>query len=1186
MRATGDPTIDNRLAHGAVELAEALLHEARAQQTPEERAQAKKLARMMADPHGKELTIALADQAFRSHRPERIADQLAHLLERYGVPRYMDWWERVALLLGGAMAHYLPSLVVPPIVNRLRHETQNVILPGEEEDLRGYLEERRRAGLRLNLNQLGEAILGEAEATRRLEAYLALLARDDVEYISVKVSSVFSQIDLVAFRATVARVAERLRTLYRTAARNRYRHPDGRVTPKFINLDMEEYRDLDLTVTVFREVLDEPEFLPLSAGVVLQAYLPDSYRVQRALTAWAMGRRSRGGAPIKLRIVKGANLAMERMEAAVHGWPQAPYGTKAEVDANYKRMVEYGCRPAHAEAVHLGIASHNLFDIAYGLVLREAHDVTPWVEFEMLEGMANHQARAVQARAGGLLLYAPVVKAEDFHSAIAYLVRRLDENTAPENFLRHVFDLEPGSPEWTTERDRFLAAFRIKAALSDTPRRTQDRGAEARALPAPWPLDARFENDPETDWTLPANRAWTEDIAARWREYAPEAIPMQVGGEFRPGAREGEGRDPSRPGRVAYRHALAGPADVDRALTVARAAYPAWAERPAAEREARLEACAAALGRRRGDLIGAMMLDGAKTVTEADVEVSEAVDFARYYARTLRETAGELEDCRMEPLGVVVVTPPWNFPLSIPAGGVLAALAAGNAVILKPAPEAVLVGWWLATCLWDAGVPRDVLQFLPCPDDETGKALVTDPRVGGVILTGSVETARLFLGWRPDLPLFAETSGKNAIVITSLADRDQAIRDLVRSAFGHNGQKCSAASLAICEAEVYDDPDFRRQLRDAAASLAVGSAWELTSRVTPLTQAPGAALRRALAVLDEGEQWLLEPRAAPDNPQLWSPGIKLGVRPGSFFHRTECFGPVLGVMRAADLDEAIALANGTPFGLTSGIQTLDEREIARWVDRLEAGNLYVNRPITGAIVGRQPFGGWKASSVGPCAKAGGPNYVLHLGRWRQVTRSDGDDASLPEPIVALLEESLAELADAEERQLVRASVASYARAWRRHFSREHDPSAILGERNVLRYRPCRRVLVRTTTVDAVAVAQVVLAARLVGVPLTVSVSPDSPRAAWLAECDGVELVVEAEAGFVERLADPGDTERLRVWEPISTAARVAANGVGLTVIDAPVLANGRLELRWYLREQAISRVLHRYGSVPAPAVAE
>ena len=602
------------LAHRAVELADALLREARAQQTPDEHAQARKLARMMADPHGRELTIALADQAFRSRRPERIADQLAHLLERYGVPQYMDWWERVALLLGGAMAHYLPSLVVPPIVNRLRHETQNVILPGEEEDLRRYLAERRSAGLRLNLNQLGEAILGEAEAARRLDAYLALLARDDVEYISVKVSSVFSQIDLVAFRATVARVAERLRTLYRAAARHRYRHADGRVTPKFINLDMEEYRDLDLTTTAFSEVLDEPEFLSLSAGIVLQAYLPDSHRAQRALTEWARVRRARGGAPIKLRIVKGANLAMERIEAAVHGWTQAPYETKPEVDANYKRMLEYGCRPEHADAVHLGIASHNLFDIAYGLVLREARSVEPWVEFEMLEGMANHQARAVQARAGGLLLYAPVVRAEDFHSAIAYLVRRLDENTAPENFLRHIFDLEPGSREWIAERDRFLAAFERAVGLSDAPRRTQDRNVEADA---PRSGAAKFANDPDTDWTSAANRAWIERVVHGWQERPPAEIPLQIGGELRPGARKAEGLDPSRPGHPAYRFALAGRDDVDRALTAALHAQPAWAALTVDARGARLEACAVELGRGRGDLIGAMLLDGAKTVTEA-----------------------------------------------------------------------------------------------------------------------------------------------------------------------------------------------------------------------------------------------------------------------------------------------------------------------------------------------------------------------------------------------------------------------------------------------------------------------------------------------------------------------------------------------------------------------------------------
>ena len=681
MRATDDPTNEERLAHRAVELAEALLREARAQQTPEEHAQAGKLARMMADPHGKELTIALADQAFRSHRPERIADQLAYLLERHGVPRFMDWWERAALLLGGAMAHYLPSLVVPPIVNRLRHETQNVILPAEEDDLRRYLEERRRAGMRLNLNQLGEAILGEAEAARRLQAYLALLARDDVEYISVKVSSVFSQIDLVAFRPTVAQVAERLRTLYRAAARHRYRHPDGRVTPKFINLDMEEYRDLDLTVTAFREVLDEPEFLPLSAGIVLQAYLPDSHRVQRSLTAWAIARRSRGGAPIKLRIVKGANLAMERIEAAGHGWPQAPYETKVEVDANYKRMLEYGCRPEHAEAVHLGVASHNLFDIAYGLVLREAHDVLPWIEFEMLEGMANHQARAVQrARRRSVAL-----RARGQGRGLPQRHRVSRPPAGREHGARELpaprVRPRAGLARWVTERDRFLAAFGIEAdALRRAPPHAGPIGGSDAPRRPHGRLGARFENEPDTDWTLAPEprvdrgRRGPLARALAGRHPAP-------GRRGLPRRRRGGGRPRSLAARAASPTAMRwrGPADVDRALD-RRPGRAARVGRAAGHGpRARLEACAAELEpaprrphrrddpRRRqdGDRGGRRGLRGRRLR-------------ALLRAHAARDGRARSPTAAWRPLGVVVVTPPWNFPLSIPAGGVLAALAAGQ----------------------------------------------------------------------------------------------------------------------------------------------------------------------------------------------------------------------------------------------------------------------------------------------------------------------------------------------------------------------------------------------------------------------------------------------------------------------------------------------------------------------------
>jgi RHH-type proline utilization regulon transcriptional repressor/proline dehydrogenase/delta 1-pyrroline-5-carboxylate dehydrogenase len=772
-------------------------------------------------------------------------------------------------------------------------------------------------------------------------------------------------------------------------------------------------------------------------------------------------------------------------------------------------------------------------------------------------------------------------------------VRRLDENTAEDNFLRHVFGLEPGSPDWERERDRFLAAFDLVDGLSDAPRRTQDRAAEAAGpaglSPAPPGLLAGFVNEPDTDWALAANRQWIGAVVSHWRERPPETLPLGIAGELVAGAALAEGRDRSRPDRVAYHHGLADRAQLGRALDAARAAQGAWARRPGAERRLLLEQAARALARRRGDLIGAMIVDGAKTVAEADPEVSEAIDFARYYARAVG-VAEPVDGCRMEPLGVVVVAPPWNFPLSIPAGGVLAALAAGNSVLLKPALEAVLVGWHLATTLWEAGIPREALQFVPCRDDEVGRALVTDSRVDAVILTGSVETARRFLGWRPALTLFAETSGKNAMIVTALADRDQAIRDLVHSAFGHDGQKCSAASLAICLAEVYDDPAFRRQLADAAASLPVGSAWDLRSRVTPLTQPPGAALHRALTTLDEGEAWLLEPRRIGGDAPLWSPGIKLGVRRGSFFHGTECFGPILGLMCAQDLDEAIELANDTPFGLTSGIHSLDDREVERWLDRVEAGNLYVNRPITGAVVGRQPFGGWKASSVGPGAKAGGPNYVLQLGRWRQVARPAGVAPCAP-AVESLLERCLGAIPGDEPAALLRASAASYALAWSEHFGWAHEPVPLQGERNLFRYRPARAVLVRGDAAGEagrLALAQVLLAARTCGVPLTVSLARGEAEP-WLAEEARGAVAVETEADLVERLGSRRFA-RLRVLTPVPAGVRTAAHAAGVTVLDAPVLATGRLELRGYLLEQTVSRVVHRYGNVmkpgagPAPGV--
>lgn len=1058
-------------------MAARLLRASLATRTRAETAQAARLGRMMADARGKAFTFQMVDQVFRSHNAERQGERYRHLIEKFGAPRYLTIWQRLLVRMADACTRVAPQATMGAVQAQLRRDTAQVILPGEPGPLQRYLAARRASGTGVILNQLGEAILGEDEAARRLEAILRHLAHPGVQSVSVKISAIFSQINLLDWDGTVAAVSERLRRLYRAALAG----------GKFVNLDMEEYRDLQLTVELFERVLGEPEFHRLRAGIVLQAYLPDCRAAQEQLTQWAQTRVAAGGAPIKVRLVKGANLAMERVDAELHGWVPAPYGTKAETDANFCRMLDYACHPDRARAVNLGVGSHNLFDVALALALREERQVQPWVELEMLEGMANHQARAAQAAAGGLLLYAPVVEREDFTSAMAYLIRRLDENTAPENFLRDLFALELGSAAWERQRLRFIASWEGRHEITSTPRRLAPRPER--------PVGEEFRNVPDSDWTQAAARDQLKGALASWRR---PAIPPA--------------------------------GDLNATLEMVASAQPDWEAWPVEKRAAVLRRCAEVMQRDRFALIACMVHEAKKAPAEGDVEVSEAIDYARYYAESYRPPA----HLRAAALGVVVVAPPWNFPYAIPCGGVLAALMAGNGVVLKPAPETVATAWHLAQRLWEAGVPPKVLQFFPCEDGPTGRALITDARVSAVVLTGAYDTARLFLGWRPGLRLLAETSGKNALVITAQADRDLAIKDLVKSAFGHSGQKCSAASLAILEAELYDDRRFRANLRDAAASLRVGPATDCASVLTPLIRPPGESLRRALTLLDPGEEWLLEPRPIGDDPCLWSPGIKLGVKPEGWFHRTECFGPVLGLVRARDLEEAIGIQNGSPFGLTGGLHSLDEREIALWRERVEVGNGYVNRAITGAIVRRQPFGGWKHSYFGPGAKAGGPNYVNQFARLEEVAPASLESAR-----------------------------ASYAQWWKEHFSIGHDPSTLRGESNVFRYRPCRGVILRVEEGDGRAIALARWAAETCGVRLHVSIGPNESEAALAARLPGLA----------------GEAEFLRTVRPPSDELLSAAWVAGLNWINGPLLAEGRYELTHWLREQSLSETRHRYGLI-------
>lgn len=1143
----------------SIELAALMLHEASITMTAAEKAVQEQLSRLMRDPIGKAFTTAMTDECFRSSSHKRVANQMIYLLNQLGVPNYLDWFKRTELLAFRTLGANVSQFLVPLAMKALRKQTEKVILPGEPALLGKHLKMRKSEGIRQNLNHLGEAILSETEAKKRLHIYLEDMKNPDIDYVSVKISTIYSQINLLSFDDTVDAIADRLKKLYRAAMAS---DPH-----KFINLDMEEYRDLDLTVSAFMKVLNEPEFYSYSAGIVLQAYLPDSHSFQKKLTEWAKTRVKNGGAPIKVRIVKGANLAMEQFEASLKGWPQAPYTQKVDVDANYKRMLVYGCIPENARAVRLGIASHNLFDIAFAMLLRLENQVEPYTGFEMLEGMADHIRRVVQKLTGDMLLYCPVATKEEFQHAIAYLIRRLDENTGAENFLRHVFGLKPGTDAWESQTSIFSQSCDDMEKASTHPRKTQNRQIET----PPHDPKLPFDNEPDTDFSLPQNRKWAEEIAKRWKHHKEKPIPIVIAGKeiFN---EEGQSISPNDPNvKPLYIYTKAHKHHIDEALKCAK--EQTWGSTTFEHRSGILARAAQILRQRRGELIGAMMIDGGKTFAEADPEVSEAIDFAEYYRRQA-EKMSLMKDIKWKPKGTVLVASPWNFPCAIPAGGMLAALVAGNCVLFKPSSDTVLVGWHLINALWDAGIPKEVLQFVPCSGEGAGADLIRE--VDAVILTGGTETAKKFLKMRPSLDLAAETGGKNSMIITALSDRDLAVKDLIQSAFSNTGQKCSAASLAILEAEVYDDPHFLRHLREAVASLKVGPSWDLSTKIGPLVHEPRGVLKRALTTLEEGEEWLLEPKQDPDNPCLWSPGIKLHVRPGSFTHMTELFGPVLGLMRADNLQHAIELANMVPYGLTSGLQSLDDREQTKWIEEIEAGNLYINRGTTGAIVRRQPFGGCKASSIGNGAKAGGPNYPREFMIATQ--------AGLPQEKYPVNDavNNLTTFLDhleltAEQLGIWTASCANYSYWWRR-MKQDRDPSKIVGQDNFFRYIPRKNIVFRVTDhANPLDVLRVCAAALTCGAKMEVSL-PLNSKFDWLNQLSTLPVIEEAEEVFLERVKK-GAIHRVRTIEPGSAALFKAAAESTTYVADDPVMANGRLELLHYLREVSISIDYHRYGNL-------
>lgn len=1092
--------MDNQIKK-TLELAEALQsNQVEANKAPF----ADRLKVIIEEPESKHFLIQMMDVAFRSKNYKKVAEHVIFLLEtRKNYQVLFSPIERLLLKAFSVVGNILPTISVSIMLKKIQATSSDVVFFINSNKFKNHAQKRDAQNITLNVNLIGEALIGEVDAKQRISGYLALLNRKEVNYISIKISTIFSQISSLAHQDTVDLLSERLTLFYNEILEIEKR--TGVV--KFVNLDMEEYKDLGITFDVFIKTLDLPQFKAMRAGIVLQAYIPEMIHYYRKLLTWAEQRVNNGGAPVKVRLVKGANMEMELTEASIEDWPLATFDVKADTDANFKKILSEMLQPEAARFVNVGVASHNIFDIAFALNLVKQNSLKDYVDFEMLEGMANQMVDNLLAEGVNLLLYTPTVKQNQYSAAIAYLVRRLDEGTQPGNFLKEGHDLKVGSEKWSLLKDEFLNAVSLIENLDTSVRRKQDRNTDVPEI-----MEG-FHNVPNTDWNLPQNITWAQKIKKDWE------TPENIIGKIVPvvGVLDNHERPTIKIdnwlGQPSWDYELAVKEDIKKAID----STTEWQDYTVEKRANLLRKAAVEIEKNRANLIGVAVAELGKTVKEVDVEISEAIDFANFYAESSLEIANSFSSNNT---GINLVLSPWNFPIAIPIGGVLASLAAGKKVILKPSTNASACSYLTCKCLWEAGIPKDALYFLPCEESLLDEFLSTGNSFDAVILTGGTETAHFLLERNPQLNLYAETGGKNSTIVTSLADTEQAALNVVQSAFGNAGQKCSATSLLILTADVFAQEEFKELLKDAAKSKVFGSPWNYATEIGPLAVPISEKLKHVIKNTPDNK-WLIKPELKGDF--MLSPGIIWDVTVDDYSYKNELFGPILSVVKAKDIKDAIRIANNVEYGLTAGLESLDENEIKLWSAHIEAGNKYVNRSTTGAIVQRQPFGGVKASCFGAGMKAGGVNYVLQFSNVKS------------------------EIVDWK---------ADYKKWYDTLFSKKIDYVNLRGQSNICSYNKCEDILL---LIDA-------------NTPQN-----DIDKIEYIAQLLNIPLKKDTCENALKY--NPNNFTCVRALGEVSNAFLIKCHQKAIHVYKGAPRNSGRIELLNYFNEESYSYNYHRYGNL-------
>lgn len=928
------------------------------------------------------------------HSAEAVTDHLHEYLA--DVKQHLPAPARVALNVTQRMP--FTKAAVARAARLSARDMARRFIAGETQDEVVRAAKRERSLHRaFTLDILGEAVLTEKEAEQHFRDYLDLLEdlapqiatwpadslvdEDDRGPIprlnlSIKLSALDSQFDAIDPAGTLDRVGPRLRELFRTAMR----------LGAFINVDMESYEKKTLTLHIFRSILSEPEFNTWTdVGIVLQCYLRDTPADLIVMRDWAASR----GAPVWVRLVKGAYWDHETIRAQANGWPVPVFQQKWQSDVCYEECTRFVL--LNRQHLRPALASHNVRSLAHGIAAARVLEIPPnGIELQMLYGMADPEKQALVDLGLRVRVYMPY---GDLIPGMAYLVRRLLENTSNDSFLRAgTFDHFPAQQLLKNPLDNVaqeIAAHPPAAA----PYRVLAQDSSMATL--------KFRNQPPVDFSVAKNREDMQAAIESVREKLGNVYPLVIGGEPIDTGEYFASVNPAARTNVVGNMVAADAIQVNQAAVAAKSALGAWSRLPVEERANYLRRAAEVMRRRLFELSAWEVFECGKTWREATGDVDEAIDFCEYYAEQAEQLQGLTgvdvpgEENRFEylPRGVTAVIAPWNFPLAILTGMTVAALVTGNTVIMKPAETSSVIGALLMQVFEEVELPAGVLNYLPGRGEVVGAALVDHPDVAIIAFTGSRKVGLAINARAADVSqrgmvqvkkVIAELGGKNAIIVDNDADLDEAVSGVVKSAFGYQGQKCSACSRAIVLADVYDV--FLQRLIAATESLQIGLPEDPATMIGPVIDEESATRIRKYIELGKQESRLALGRdvtALARHGAFVGPHIFADVPPNARIAQEEIFGPVLAVIKAANIGEAIEIANGTDYALTGGCFSRSPETLERVRREFLVGNLYLNRAITGALVCRQPFGGFKMSGIG--SKAGGADYLLQFVLPRTIT---------------------------------------------------------------------------------------------------------------------------------------------------------------------------------------------------------